>query len=102
LRSLGCLGGTGNLACALSFDFVNLAANRFGVEARKADGCKYAKILAIRKCFLLCCERLDSVSNIGLAIRNGTIVARREARNNSARPRTAPHKSVPRSLNANP
>jgi len=59
--------------------------------------------LAIRKYFLLCCERLNSISNNWLAIKSGMMVAPREARSKPARHwTTTPHKSVSDGLKANP
>jgi hypothetical protein len=38
---------------------------------RRGEGTERPEIVAIRKCFLVCCERVSSISNNWVAIRMG-------------------------------
>jgi hypothetical protein len=49
---------------AFALEFASRAAGGFALEASKADRCKHREVVAIRKYFLLCCERFNFVFNI--------------------------------------
>jgi hypothetical protein len=49
---------------------VNAAGESGLVGAGVPSVCKSSKKVAIRKCFLVCCERVSSISNIWVASRN--------------------------------